>query len=65
MAGWVLAGQWLTDAVRRVWADPRAGGPAGRLLLAYLGLVALVQLLPLNLSASPYAVRRKRSGTET
>jgi VanZ family protein len=59
MAGWVLAGQWLTDAARRVWADPRAGGAAGRLLLAYLGLIALVQLLPLDLSASPYAARRR------
>jgi VanZ family protein len=66
MAGWVLAGQWLTDVVRRVWADPRAGGPAGRLLLAYLGLVALAQLLPLNLTASPHAVRRKvRDGNLT
>jgi hypothetical protein len=66
MAGWVLAGQRLTDAARRVWADPRAGGAAGRLLLAYLGLVALVQLLPLNLTASPYRVRRRlRSGDVT
>jgi VanZ family protein len=59
MAGWVLAGPWLTDAARRVWADPRAGGPAGRLLLAGLGLVALMQLLPLDLSASPYAARKR------
>jgi VanZ family protein len=59
MAGWVLAGQWLTDAARRVWADPRAGGPAGRLLLASLGLIALLQLLPLDLSASPYAARKR------
>jgi VanZ family protein len=66
MAGWVLTGQRLTDAARRVWADPRAGGAAGRLLLAYLGLVALVQLLPLNLTASPYRVRRRfRSGDVT
>ena len=59
MAGWVLAGQWLTDVVRRVWADPRAGGPASRLLLACLGLIALAQLLPLDLSASPYAARKR------
>ncbi|HET6576235.1 MAG TPA: VanZ family protein [Fimbriiglobus sp.] len=59
MAAWVLAGQRLTDSARRVCADPRAGGPAGRLLMAYLGLVALAQLLPLDLSASPYAARRR------
>ena len=59
MAGWVLAGQRLTDAARRALADPRAGGAAGRLLLVYLGLVTLVQLLPLDLSASPYAARRR------
>jgi VanZ family protein len=59
MAGWALAGPWLTDVIRRVWADPRFGGPAGRLLLVGLGLIALMQLLPLDLSASPYAARKR------
>jgi VanZ family protein len=66
MAGWVLAGQRLTDAVRRVLADPHIGGPAARILLAYLGFLALVQLLPLDLSASPYMARRRlRNGDVT
>ncbi|HVK19167.1 MAG TPA: VanZ family protein [Fimbriiglobus sp.] len=59
MTAWVLAGPRLTDAARRILSDPRAGGPAGRLLLAYLGLIALAQMLPLDLTASPYAARRR------
>jgi VanZ family protein len=66
MFAWLTSGQRITDGTRRAWADPRSGGAAGRLLLAYLGLVALAQLLPLDLSISPYTILRKlRDGTAT
>jgi VanZ family protein len=66
MVAWVVSGQRVTDGTRRARADPRSGGAAGSLLLAYLGLVALAQLLPLDLTVSPYVIRYKlRSGVAT
>ena len=58
MALWVARGQALTDRARAVW-DRTAVGAAGELLLAYLGLLLLVQVLPLDLSASPADFYRK------
>lgn len=63
MLAWVAAGQWLTDGARRAVADPRAGGRAGQWLAAYLAVVLLVQVLPLDLTTSPgQAYRKLRSG---
>ena len=56
---WVIGGQAATDAARRAWADPRAGGPAGQLLLLYAGFIVLVQLLPLDLTVSPAELYHK------
>lgn len=58
MLAWVLWGQALTDRVRAIWtrADVNA---AGRVLIAYVALVAFVQTLPFDLSASPYELYRK------
>ena len=49
MAGWVLFGQRLTEQARQVVG----AGAAGRLLVAYLALLAFVQALPMDLTLSP------------
>jgi VanZ family protein len=59
IVGWLLAGPRVTRWARRVWAGQRIGGAAGRMLVGYLALLALVQLLPLDLSASPADLYRK------
>lgn len=59
MVGWLAAGQRFTDVARRIGSDPRAGGRTGQLLAVYLGLILIVQTLPLDLTASPGAVYRK------
>lgn len=58
MTAWVLFGQTLTDRVRGVWtrADLNA---AGRILLAYVALLAFIQTLPFDVSASPADLYRK------
>lgn len=50
---WLLGGPKLTRWVRGVWTSRRVGGTAGRVLLVYLGLLALAELLPLDLTLSP------------
>ncbi|MDY3556692.1 VanZ family protein [Gemmata sp. JC717] len=55
---WVLFGQALADRARAIW-DRSAVNAVGQLLLAYLGLVLLVQVLPLDLSPSPADFYRK------
>ena len=59
VALWISFGQTLTNAARRAWADPRAGGAAGRLLVGYAVVIGLVQLLPLDINTSPVDVYRK------
>lgn len=58
MTAWVLCGQAFTDRARAVWthSDPSA---VGKLLIAYLALLAFIQVLPLDLSASPADLYRK------
>lgn len=66
MAGWLLFGPAVTRTVRAISDDPRSGGRAGRLLAAYVLVVWFVQLLPLDLSASPADLYRKvRDGRAT
>ena len=66
VAAWLVAGPRLTGFARRALADPRGGGAVGRLLAGYLLFVAVVQLLPLDLSVSPgRAYRRVRDGDVT
>ena len=58
MAVWVLCGQRFIAHARAVWigADLNA---AGRLLVAYVVLLAFIQALPLDLTASPADLYRK------
>lgn len=53
MTAWMIAGQWFTSQAREAWAGPRIGGSAGRILVAYITLLAFVQALPLDLTLSP------------
>ena len=63
--GWVVCGQWLTNSTRRAWGDPRSGGAVGRFLLAYMVVIALVQLLPLDIVTSPAEIyHRLRDGVQ-
>src|SRR5205814_5993342 len=55
MAGWVLVGQRLTEQARQVVG----AGAAGRLLVAYLALLAFVQALPMDLTLSPRDIYKK------
>ncbi len=58
MTAWLLRGPQLLDGALAVWhrADVNA---SGRLLIAYIAFVAFVQVLPLDLSASPATLYRK------
>src|SRR5262245_14362598 len=58
MIAWVLVGQKFTERARAMWTGTEQN-PAGRLLPAYLVLVAFIQALPLDVSASPYELYRK------
>jgi VanZ family protein len=61
VAAWVLWGQRLADRARAVWtrADVNA---AGRVLIAYLALLAFIESLPFDVSASPADLYRKLRG---
>lgn len=53
-AGWVFAGQRLTDWLRRAGAaDGMKNGPVP-LLIGYAGLLLVTQTMPLDLTVSPY-----------
>jgi VanZ family protein len=52
MVAWGVFGRALTDRVLAIW-DRTDADPASRLLLGYVALVAFVQVLPLDLIASP------------
>jgi glycopeptide antibiotics resistance protein len=56
---WCVAGQKLTDVARRVWAPSLPVRLDARLLPAYLLLLALVHLVPLDLITSPVDLYRK------
>ncbi len=62
MVAWVLWGQKLTDHVRLMWARADVNA-TGKLLIAYLALLAFIQVLPLDLSASPAELYRKLRDT--
>jgi VanZ family protein len=56
IAGWIVCGRWLIEQASAVWSGADSGG---RLLMAYLVLLAFVQFLPMDLSASPRDLYRK------
>lgn len=62
ISAWLALGQRVTDAVRRAWADPRAGGSAGRVLFGYLVVVLVVQTLPLDIEVSPRKLYKRLEG---
>ena len=53
MLVWLLAGQWITNFVRRIWDLPSLGGRVGRALVLYLIALAAVMTLPWDITASP------------
>lgn len=59
MLAWVVAGKELTRLAGRAAAHSKYGGQAGGWLAAYLLVIVVVQMLPLDLSASPADVYRK------
>jgi VanZ family protein len=59
MAGWVLAGQRLTDWVRGIWDSDRYGGRVGRLILLYLLVLLTIQVLPFDVMTSPADIYRR------
>lgn len=58
MVAWIFWGQWVTDRARAIWdrADLNA---TGRLLVAYVVLLAFIETLPFDVSASPADLYRK------
>ncbi len=62
MTAWVLWGQRLTDRVRVAWERSDVNA-VGRLLIAYLALLAFVQTLPFDASVSPADLYRKLRDT--
>ncbi len=63
MAAWVLIGQRFTGRARAVWERSDVNA-VGKLLIAYLLLLAFIQTLPFDVSASPADLYRKlRDGT--
>lgn len=66
MCAFVFAGQWAIDRVRRQFDHEQYRTPAVALLVVYGGVLALSQLLPLDLSASPADwVHKFRDGKAT
>lgn len=56
---WIAFGDRLVRRFRRVWTGDRIGGTAGRIFIAYLGVLAMVLWLPLDLTLSPADVYHK------
>jgi VanZ family protein len=52
-AAWLAWGQRCTVWARRFWSDPGASGPAARVFPAYLAVLVLVHVVPLDLTISP------------
>ena len=62
----IIAGQKSIDHIRVLFNHDRYRSPAVGLLLLYVGVLALTQLLPLDLSASPADwVRKFKDGRAT
>jgi glycopeptide antibiotics resistance protein len=56
---WLFAGQRITQWMRRLWTTAGAYGIAARLLPGYLALLALVHVMPLDLTISPKEIYDK------
>lgn len=53
LLAWLVFGERFVTRFRRVWQGDRIGGTPGRLLAVYIGMLALVLWLPLDLTLSP------------
>jgi len=61
---WSMFGNWFTDQLRNALRNPHLSGGATRILAAYVVLLAAVQWLPLDLTASPHTLyKRLRDNT--
>lgn len=56
---WLAWGQQITAWARRSWDASEAHGLAARLLPGYLAFLALIHLMPLDLTISPVEILRK------
>ncbi len=59
IAVWIAAGRAMTCRAREAWAGTEESGSAARLLIAYLVVLALVQVFPPNLTLSPVEIYHK------
>jgi VanZ family protein len=50
---WLVAGQPLTDRLRRLWADLGGRDPVAALLAAYVAALLVAEALPLDFTISP------------
>jgi len=56
---WMTAGRPLTRQARALWAGSETSGTAGRLVIAYLVVLAVVQIMPPDLTISPHELYHK------
>ncbi len=59
MLAWLCLGDRLVRRFRRIWQGERIGGTAGRLLVVYVAVLAIVLWLPLDLTLSPAELYHK------
>lgn len=59
IALWIAAGRPLTRGARSAWSETEGEGTAARLLIAYLVVLALIQVFPPNLTLSPVELYHK------
>lgn len=62
---WVLGGQWATDRLRRAFDSDAVRATTTPLLIGYAVLLLVVQTLPLDLTASPYALANRLKADAT
>lgn len=56
---WIAKGRWLTEKLRATLSQDGVRSSTAPLLAGYAGVVLLVQLLPLDLTASPKDIYRR------
>ncbi|HJZ90651.1 MAG TPA: VanZ family protein [Gemmataceae bacterium] len=59
VAAWLVAGQWVTDWARGLWANVGPGDWGARVLPVYLVFVVIAHGMPFDLTLSPWQIHRK------
>lgn len=59
VAAWVIAGQWVTDRLRRAMDSDGVRNTTAPLVAVYAGLLLVILTLPLDLTASPTELFRR------